>query len=537
MIGNITAAVERVISRGILRVALWLVLLALATGLRLWRLDTDAFRALSWDTGLFTDEGFYTHAARNVMLFGHARTDDFNNSLLMPTLHYLQIFVFHGFGYGMLQARLISITLSLLTLPVFYAAMKRAFGVMTATYAVLFLGLDHVPLLYSRMALMDTAAAFLIVCAFYTFTVLTSVVGRRAAIAAAVCGLTLGLLYATRGLAAVVIPAPFVALLPSFSEGAERGKRGRRKKIAATLFGGLMVALAVYVIWWYLPHHVELARVNRYHVREQLLPKTAHQMGLNIVQAAKGTQFLGLLPYLAFHAPVLLALTVSVPFVRRGRARLSDFEARSVVYLVFWLLALFALFALVNYSPSRYYVLFYPALCGLAAVGMGRRVVRAVNDPSGEPEANRSATKTISAVIISVWAVINLGWYADWARHLATTQRDASQLLARTLPPNSVLLGDCAPGLGIYNDFVTVNVMPGLCNDKAPLARWAGRPRYVVILDGPYKNTNEKWWGEHYPNVVRERNRVFLFDPLVLRPVGVYKVEAKDAVWRTGESP
>ena len=42
-----------------------------------------------------------------------------------------------------------------------------------------------------------------------------------------------------------------------------------------------------------------------------------------------------------------------------------------------------------------------------------------------------------------------------------------------------------------------------------------------------------RWWLLHYPDVMRERNRIYLFDPLVSHPVGVYKVEAKDAVWRT----
>ena len=622
MMANTGQAEGRGATRRLLRNAAWLGLLIALCGLHFWRLDTDAYRALSWDTGLFTDEGFYTHAARNVTLFGRARTDDFNNSLLMPPLHYLQVFVFRAFGYGILQARLISITLGLLTLPVFYAAMKRAFGPQTARYAVLFLGLEHVPFLYSRMALMDTAAAFLLVCAFYAFTILLTKGGRRAAIGATACGLTLGLLYATRGLAAVAIPAPFIALLlplaaderekisaealtpgPSSKPGrgeTENSSSLRRRGLGGGLFASLLLALAIYAVVWYLPHHAELARVNRYHVREQLLPRTAHQLGLNIGQAVAGVRYLGLLPYLFAHSPVLLLLTISLPFFKRGSNRLSDVEMRCVVYCAMWLIAFFGLFAFVNYAPSRYYVLFYPALCGLAAVGVrpnppapgpgnpqrggeagegsgDNTPLPTLGDPQGKekgvgggsgasrfypissqcdrlrllspPSNRRRAPHSLRGTSVSgkgagglgflltLWAVINLGWYVDWARNLTTTQRDASEKLARTLPPNSVLLGDCAPGLGLYNRFVTVNVMPGLCNDRAPLERFAGRPRYVVILDGAYKRGSEKWWITHYPNVMREQNRLFLFNPLVSHPVGVYKVEAKDAVWRPDESP
>ncbi|HZP80524.1 MAG TPA: hypothetical protein VFB21_02695, partial [Chthonomonadaceae bacterium] len=64
-----------------------LCLLALLVILRLVALDSDAYEHLDWSTGLLTDEGFYIHNARNVALFGHPVTDDFNNALIMPLLH------------------------------------------------------------------------------------------------------------------------------------------------------------------------------------------------------------------------------------------------------------------------------------------------------------------------------------------------------------------------------------------------------------------------------------------------------------------
>src|SRR5438132_3330214 len=96
--------------------------------LRIVALDSDPYARLSWSSGLLTDEGFYIHNARNVVLFGTARTDEFNNMLIMPTLHALQVLIFRLFGVGAIQARLISVCSSLLTLPVFYAALRRVFG-------------------------------------------------------------------------------------------------------------------------------------------------------------------------------------------------------------------------------------------------------------------------------------------------------------------------------------------------------------------------------------------------------------------------
>src|SRR5262249_15981546 len=108
--------------------AIALSLIVLAIALRLIALRSDPYPGLDWSTAMLSDEGFYITNARNVALFGHARTDEFNNMLLSPWLHYLQVGVFHAVGAGALQARLISVISSLLTLWVFWAAMRRAFG-------------------------------------------------------------------------------------------------------------------------------------------------------------------------------------------------------------------------------------------------------------------------------------------------------------------------------------------------------------------------------------------------------------------------
>ena len=52
------------------------VILAASLALRTVALDTDAYGRLDWSAGLLTDEGFYTHNARNVALFGAPRTDE-----------------------------------------------------------------------------------------------------------------------------------------------------------------------------------------------------------------------------------------------------------------------------------------------------------------------------------------------------------------------------------------------------------------------------------------------------------------------------
>ena len=76
---------------------------------------------------------------------------------------------------------------------------------VVALIGTLLLGLDHGNLLYNRMALMDTPAAFLMVSAFYAFVRSQEETkegggAKAGARWAVVCGAMLGLTYATRGI-------------------------------------------------------------------------------------------------------------------------------------------------------------------------------------------------------------------------------------------------------------------------------------------------------------------------------------------------
>ena len=111
-------------------------MLALIVSLRIQRRSIPIpTRGLDWSSGLLTDEGFYLHNARNLILFGRERTDDFNNALLSPVLNAIQIAVFRRFGASIVQARSISVAAGLLTLPLLFAALRRAYSVRAAAFA------------------------------------------------------------------------------------------------------------------------------------------------------------------------------------------------------------------------------------------------------------------------------------------------------------------------------------------------------------------------------------------------------------------
>jgi 4-amino-4-deoxy-L-arabinose transferase-like glycosyltransferase len=556
-------------------VVLVLVVVSLLVGLRVVALDSDAYRGLSWDTGLFTDEGYYTHNARNAVLYGTERTDEFNNRLLMPLIHQVQLGVFKAFGYGAVQARLISVVFSLLTLVVFWFALARSLSVEVATVGTLFLGLDHTVLLYNRMALMDTPAAFVMVCTFYLFVLLAEEVdserlagnGRLGRLSVA-CGVLLGLIYATRGLAAFMLPAPLVALWLCRKENYRF--QGSFWFLLGRIALGLFLLLCLYFVFWYYPNRDALTHTNRYHIGFQLLPHSLSHLWRNVWQGVHGQNFLGLAPYLSRYAPVQFFLCLSVFVGWKAIGRMDDKGRFGVRIVAVWLLLGWLLFLCVNYAPSRYYVLVYPAFSAVAAVGLvnfkdfweevsAQRLWRAILGaflglqvagmlrlyapmpesmlyligtgggyaigllmPSsiGYDRQTLWGWNRFSSLLCLVWVFVNGFWLWDWWSNRTYTHRDASVWLGENLPADSILIGDCAPGLCFYNRLRCVNVIPDLCNDTKPYERFAPAPRYITILDEGYK---EKWWVEHYPEQVSPERRLRLFSPLVSHPVGVYQ--------------
>lgn len=548
-----------------------------SVALRCYALRSDPYPRLDWSAGLLTDEGFYVHNARNRVLFGRERTDEFNNMLLSPLLHHAQVAVFRLAGVGSVQARSISVVCSLASMVLIWLVLKPLFGVFVAWIAVTLLGLDHVHLLYSRMALMDPFAAFLAVMAFASFARATRLQGSLATslLWYGFGGAVLALAMLNRSLCIYLVPAPFIALAAIHE---------RPRSYGAVVFGMAVVVVMWAVLWW-TPHRAEIAHMNRYYRLHQVQPASLAKLWDNVRTGAFGDHR-GIGPYLFRHTPVPFALCLlylaALPLGMHPQSEMMHPSAtrtgRSAlfarVYLVTWLLGGWLALSASNYSPSRYYVTTYPAMMALAALCVGElaervrhltgahlmaRLTRSslggfllfhavqtvvhrggviaplatwlvlVASPilgavvlwrwQGRPEQLVGAPA--AAILLGLWLLSNGYWLGDWLRGIGYTQFAISRELQQMLPQGSVLIGDVAPGLCLDNRHMAANVIPGLCNGERPVETFRGRPRFVAILDGRWK---ERYWLERYPALVHPARRLLL--RRVLRwDIGVYQVQ------------
>ncbi|HLI47742.1 MAG TPA: glycosyltransferase family 39 protein, partial [Chthonomonas sp.] len=463
---------------------------------------------------------------------------EFNNDLIMPYLHYAQILTFHLLGTGLPQDRLLSVLTSLLTLPLLFFPTQRLFDTPTALLATLLWGLSHANFLYNRLALMDTPGAFVLSLG-WALWVGGLLAKERQGVWMGLSGLVLGGVYGVRGLGALVWGVPLALLVWE-----------RRWRLLAWWSGGLAASLLFYLLWWYLPHYAQIQHMNHYYLTHQLLPHSLRALRENILVNLFG-HHRGIAPYLFLHLPIetLLVLLLGIALLVKKERWFKETQTYGLAFLFGWL-TVFVLFCTVSsYAPSRYYVLFYPALAVLAAVALQRfhTVVRtvAMHRPScgllagylgfqiGRPlnlpgrledgipivlgvccaglgfffipppkMLTLPALNTFRILLIGAWALCQVGWTTDWLAHLSYTQKRTSLLLAAMLPKNSVLFGDAAPGLCLFNRFINVPVLPGLCNDSDPLAQYRSHPRYLALLDG---RRNLQWWRRKYPTIFQQQ--------------------------------
>ena len=104
------------------KAALLILLLALAA--RTVHLTADPPKDLCWSLGVFFDEGVYNHNARNQLLFGEWRLDEWNDFYYSAVSTWVKYEVMRVIGVGRAQIRLISIAYSMLSLLFLYLAAK-----------------------------------------------------------------------------------------------------------------------------------------------------------------------------------------------------------------------------------------------------------------------------------------------------------------------------------------------------------------------------------------------------------------------------
>lgn len=487
--------------------AVLVLLSALCLAVRLYALGADPPSWLSWSRGLYTDEGFYSLDARHHTLFGGWAPGNFHDRYVSPLLTAMQIAAFRIGGATRVSARCVSVFCSCLTLLLFWLALRWRCGLRAANAGLAFLGLVPAFALYNRMALQETPTALLLTLSLFCMAAADRY--RRLAPVLWVCaGIAAFSVAGSKSLGLFAIPGLIAAalMLPALKYGANdkivhpRGrtdfadcdapaKAGSPSELApyfsagstarsrsVAVVSGLALAAVVYGVFWGLPHHGELARMNRYYLAHQVMPHSPGTVLINIRRFAVDPGR-GALPFLAAFA--------GVPLVLAAMSRRALTANASDVFAVGWLIVGLTALAVMNYAPSRYLVLLLPPLCYLAALRCDALNVRG------------------QAIAMAAFALMSGYWYVRYASAMTFTEAAASRRLTMEFPKGALLLGDMAPQLCLGTPLRAAPFQAGLSNDDRPLETL--HPAGVLVGREP---AWRGWWMKNAPEILGSGNRV-----------------------------
>ena len=211
-----------------------LVVLAIALALRVVNLDADPSALISRD--FITDEGQWSHNARNAVVFGQSRLDDYNPGLYSAYLyHHLLNFTFGAFGMSLTAARMVSALAGWLTVVLLFAWIRREANTRTAVIAAVLLGFSNLHVLYSRTAFVESTLVFFLALTLWLWSM-----RHRHKAFGSLSGVAFGLMLVTKVTAIYI--APGLALFAA----AEAIRRTTRTRDALLFLCGALLVAASY---------------------------------------------------------------------------------------------------------------------------------------------------------------------------------------------------------------------------------------------------------------------------------------------------
>jgi 4-amino-4-deoxy-L-arabinose transferase-like glycosyltransferase len=192
------------------RMAIWAVVCALAI-VKFFYLSADFPNYSPWmiDQAKFTDEGWWGSAAVMHFLTGHwYLAGDYNPGVALPVWPLLLGSVFHFTGVSVVAARALNVVISIATLAIVFALVRRYTsinGEAPALIAVLLLSASPFAFVFSRLAILDT----LVVFEFCLLLLLASYASARRIWLLAALVVLITAMVLTKTTAALLVPAVF----------------------------------------------------------------------------------------------------------------------------------------------------------------------------------------------------------------------------------------------------------------------------------------------------------------------------------------
>jgi 4-amino-4-deoxy-L-arabinose transferase-like glycosyltransferase len=481
------------------------------------------------------DEGPWVHNARNRVLWGTWRTDNWNPVFIAPVFTGLEFVAFSAAGVGTWQARTVPVASGLAAIALLGVGLGVLAGRRAGIIGALLLATNYTFVMWNRAALMESTMTALLVASWAAY----ALSGRRpvAGVLAGVCAV---LAFFTKASAVFFIAALSVdALLtlalaywPSLrkSLGAIHPSRNPMHASWWTL-AGLAAAGALVAALFVIPHWSEY---RFYNWQMSVTRKPEYSVRALMDRASW-------LPIAHDFFTRMWLVTVVAFFSIASIAARWRRAAPAERLLVLWMLVGLAELIVHDSGNERRYVMFIPAMVALAALVLARSGPVTADWPEPgrhtrwlaiplllllaylaigalarlpflheiKPGVRLAAGLAVLSVAVLVWqwrAVTNwlarqqvpaygalaivalavaadLAQYLQWTANRTTKNYDASVAIGRALPRGTLVHGKLANGLSLDNEIKPVFVGRGFGNYEDRKRR--DDVRYILTYIAP----------------------------------------------------
>lgn len=331
-----------------------LIILVAALLVRVIHLDADPSALLSRD--FITDEGWWAHNARNALLYGEWKIDEFNQGLYSAYLYNVLLYLtIKLLGLSFTSLRLIPALAGWLSVVLVFLTVRREINSRAAIFASVLLGFSNLHIIYSRIGFAESTIVFFLALMLWLWSL-----RRTHDWLAILSGAAFGLMLVTKVTAIYFVPG-FILLI-----AVEAIRRTTKMKHVLMFLLGSVLVGAGYAFLFVLPNFPDWLSFNVANGSGtewsngplMLVYSTLKLLGSSFFAKAPVVTALSLL------ALCLLIISMSRDGFKNAIRGASELELSSATLLIGYLFSL----ALTIYQPERR---FLPALFLMTILAAG----------------------------------------------------------------------------------------------------------------------------------------------------------------------
>jgi 4-amino-4-deoxy-L-arabinose transferase-like glycosyltransferase len=331
---------------------------------RIIHIQADPPQYLSESLGPFFDEGIYNHNARNLILFGKWKLDEWNDFYYSAVSTWLKYLTFQFIGIGRAQIRLFSIFFSMISLLFIYCAAKESYGENTGILALLLFGINFISTMYARLGMQDTQTLTVFIIGFYLWQKGIKKNGtQKGNWMLFFSGIVFFLSYTFKNLFLYLLPVPLIAY------GLYSLIYIHHKAYLKKLFKGFIYfstgMIASFILWFtafYLPFKDPISQFGKFFTTQQMFPEKNIAFYLNNLARTFLFKYASGSPAVLFGTFLFLFMILYWLYMRKQKHILA-----SDVFLVTWFVVCFLFLGLISYRPTRYFLPIIPVMCVMTA--------------------------------------------------------------------------------------------------------------------------------------------------------------------------